>query len=129
MDDPIPGEFDAAAAAHGSGNLDFAEAAYRRILDARPDHGDATHLLGVLEHQRGRHQIALELIKRAIGLDAGRADYRNNLGVALRALGRLDEAERSVGHVSDETMSVMSAAVPPGLSRLIMSRRWPARIA
>ena len=61
-----PDEFQAAVRAHESGDLDGAEAAYRRILDGRPGHADALHLLGVVEHQRGRHDEAIGLIARAI---------------------------------------------------------------
>lgn len=81
-----------AARLHQAGELDSAEASYRRILADRPDHPDATHLLGVLEHHRGRHREAIGLISRALGFSPSRADYRNNLGVALRASGQPDEA-------------------------------------
>jgi protein O-GlcNAc transferase len=96
MDDPSPSSpakvLVEAARLHQAGDLDAAEAAYRRILGHEPGHADATHLLGVLEHQRGRHDQAIGLISRAIALDPGRADYRNNLGVARRASGLLEQA-------------------------------------
>src|SRR6185437_1753845 len=80
-----PDDFDEIARLHRAGDLDRAEAGYRRLLGDSPDHADSLHLLGVLEHQRGRHEVAVGSIARAIVLDPGRADYRNNLGVALRA--------------------------------------------
>lgn len=97
MDSPATDEFTEAARAHRAGDLDAAEAAYRRLLDRDPRHAEATHLLGVIEHQRGRHEQAVGLIARAIALDPGRADHRNNLGVALKALGRLDAAIAAYG--------------------------------
>jgi predicted O-linked N-acetylglucosamine transferase (SPINDLY family) len=87
-----PPDFRAAVGLHESGDLVGAETAYRRILAIDPGHADALHLLGVVEHQRGRHEVALQLIGRAIALAPDRADYRNNLGVVLRALGRLEDA-------------------------------------
>ena len=87
-----PDEFEDAARLHRAGDLDGAEAGYRRALARSPDHADSLHLLGVLEHQRGRHGPAVGSIRRAIALAPGRADYRNNLGVVCRALGRLEEA-------------------------------------
>ena len=87
-----PGDLDAAFDLHRAGDLEAAAAAYGRILDAEPHHADALHLLGILEHQRGRHEAAVDLIDRAVARGRGRADFRNNLGVALKALGRLDEA-------------------------------------
>ena len=83
---------DQAVRSHQAGDLDAAGAAYRRILAADPRHPDATHLLGVLDLQRGRPDAALDAIARAVALDPRRAAFRNNLGVALRAAGRLDEA-------------------------------------
>ncbi len=46
-----------------------------------------------LGHQQaGRHQEAENLIAQAISLNPKSPDYRNDLGLALKALGRLDEA-------------------------------------
>ena len=81
-----------ALAHHQRGELRSAETIYRRILERQPDHADALHLLGVLEHQTGRHEQAIERIGRAIELNRSVAAYHNNLGEAYRALGRLDEA-------------------------------------
>jgi predicted O-linked N-acetylglucosamine transferase (SPINDLY family) len=77
---------------HRAGRLAEAEASYRQILGVRPDHVEAWHFLGVIAHQRGRHDIAVELIGRAIALDPQNAAAHCNLGEAYRALGRLEEA-------------------------------------
>jgi len=89
-----PDDFAAALRRHQAGDLDAAEAAYRRLLEADPRHPDATHLLGVLDLQRGRPAEALAAIDRALALalGPGRAEFHGNRGVALRALGRLEEA-------------------------------------
>ena len=70
---------------HGAGDLDAAEAAYRQILAQHPQHPDARHLLGVVAHQRGRHQQAVEHIEQALAQRPGNAGYLNNLGEAHRA--------------------------------------------
>ena len=46
----------------------FAEAqqVYREILQAQPRHADALHLLGLAEHQQGRHQDAVEWTGKAL---------------------------------------------------------------
>ena len=93
---------------HRSGRLRDAEAAYRRILRADPRHPGALHLLGVLVHQLGHHDQAVELIGRAIAIDATQAEFHYNLGTAYGALGAAEAAAgcfRSVlalqpGHVS-----------------------------
>jgi len=77
---------------HRSNRFAEAEAIYRQVLDAQPEHTDALNLLGTLAHQVGRHDVAIELIRRAIAVNPGMSDFHNNLGEALRALGRLDEA-------------------------------------
>ena len=55
-------------------------------------HADALHLLGVLAHQAGQNDSAVEMIVKAIGINPAIAAYHANLGTALKALGRLDEA-------------------------------------
>ena len=55
--------FSTAVEHHRAGRLDAADALYRRILVLAPQHAEAWHLLGVVEHQRGRHDSAIELIR------------------------------------------------------------------
>lgn len=88
----IPEALNLALQHHQAGRLQEAEALYRQVLQAQPDHSDALHLLGVIAHQVGRHQAAVDLIGRAIGLNPAAAEYHNNMGEVYRALGRLDEA-------------------------------------
>ena len=77
---------------HQAGRLAEAEACYRRVLGAQPDHADALHLLGVVAHQAGRHDLAVELISQAIKQNGQNAAYFCSLGVALNNQGKLDEA-------------------------------------
>ena len=77
---------------HQAGRLAEAEACYRRVLAAQPDHADALHLLGVVAHQAGRHDLAVELISQAIKQNGQNAAYFCSLGVALDNQGKLDEA-------------------------------------
>ncbi|HKV97622.1 MAG TPA: sulfotransferase [Gammaproteobacteria bacterium] len=83
-----------AVAAHQRGDFTGAEARYRRVLRENPAHADATHFLGLLAHQTGHDDAALELLERAIELGPGSPLYRNNLAGVLQALGRHAEAER-----------------------------------
>ena len=53
---------------HQSGRLQAAEQIYRQILAVEPNQADALHLLGVIAHQTGRHEVAVEYIGRAITL-------------------------------------------------------------
>ncbi len=46
----------------------------------------------MIEHQRGRYQLAVEMIRHAIAINATEAAYHSNLGGILQAQGKLDEA-------------------------------------
>jgi tetratricopeptide (TPR) repeat protein len=77
---------------HQTGRIADAEALYRGILQERPEHPDALHLLGMLAHQAGRHEEAGELIRQALAIRGPFALYHANLGGVYLALGRIDEA-------------------------------------
>lgn len=86
-----------AVACHRQGRLAEAEAAYRQILAHHPEHADATHLLGVIEYQRGDAAAAAELVARAIAAQPAAPHFHNSLGSALRASGRTEEAVSAFG--------------------------------
>jgi predicted O-linked N-acetylglucosamine transferase (SPINDLY family) len=77
---------------HQAGRLEAAEQIYRLILQAEPNRADVVHLRGMIAHQLGNHELAVEYIGRAIGLDGNVAAFHNNLGGAYYALHRLPEA-------------------------------------
>ena len=83
---------EAAIRLHESGDLAGAEQRYRAILQRHPGNSDATHLLGLVSHQRGDHAAAVAQIGAAIGAMPDKAVYHFNLGNALAALGRPDAA-------------------------------------
>jgi len=86
---------DEAVQCHEAGRLPQAEALYRRVLAANPNHAHALHLLGLAAHQSGRTEAAAELIGRAIAINGAVADFHNNLGGVLQLLGRFDRAARA----------------------------------
>jgi tetratricopeptide (TPR) repeat protein len=77
---------------HQAGQLAEAERLYHVVLTQDPRHPDALHLLGMIEHQRGRPDTALALIERAIAACPGMAEFHNNLGTVQMALRRFEEA-------------------------------------
>lgn len=81
-----------ASAQHQAGQLDVAEALYRKVLEAVPNEPNALHLLGVVAYQRGDARTAVDLIGRALAALPDSADVHGNLGNALRAVGRLQDA-------------------------------------
>jgi len=88
----IPQAFDLALQHHRAGRLAEAEALYRQILAAQPNHANSLHLLGLIAYQVGRHDLALEWIAQAIIHDPDYAAAHSNLGEVYRATGRLEEA-------------------------------------
>jgi protein O-GlcNAc transferase len=81
-----------AVAFHQQGKLADAERIYREILQRQPNHFDALHLLGVIAAQTRRTELTVELIGKAIGINAKVADAHSNRGVTLRDLTRFEEA-------------------------------------
>ncbi len=74
------------------GRLDDAEKIYRAVLRKQPGNADALHFLGVLLHQTGQSERAVESISRALVFNPRYLDAHLNLGNILREMGRLDDA-------------------------------------
>ena len=77
---------------HLAGRLSDAEAIYQQILKKEPDNADALHLAGVVAHQGGKNQIAVELIRRAISRKPAFPEAYSNLGNVLKAQGEIEAA-------------------------------------
>src|SRR6266700_2851364 len=73
-------QFGLAVGHHQAGRLREAEQHYRQALAADPLHADSLHLLGVLAHQVGRSEIAVELIGKALTQNDRVPDYHYNIG-------------------------------------------------
>jgi tetratricopeptide (TPR) repeat protein len=78
-------------ALHRAGRIAEAEPIYAEVLRRDPADVEVLHLQGVIAHQSGRHDYAVDLIGQAISLRATTAAYLS-LGAALMALGRCLEA-------------------------------------
>src|SRR5688572_25288741 len=83
-----------AVALHQSGRFADAEKIYRDVLQKDPRNPDALQLLGLLAHQSGKNDVAIELIKKAITIRP-RAEFYINLAQAQRALGLAAESLES----------------------------------
>jgi protein O-GlcNAc transferase len=93
--------FEAAMLHHRGGRLREAERLYRQILQADSNHADALHMLGVLAHQTGRQQLAVEMISRAIVQNGQMPAFHNNLGNVYAAAGNWQDAETSFRRALD----------------------------
>ena len=91
-----------AAEAHlKSGRLVEAEAAFRRVLSMLPRHPMALRGLGIVNHQAGRQQEALALLRQAVRVTppARAAEFRSNLAAVMGRLGLHREAAAELAEV------------------------------
>jgi predicted O-linked N-acetylglucosamine transferase (SPINDLY family) len=77
--------FATAVRQHQSGQLREAEALYRQIVAAQPNHADALHMLAIALQQLGRGAEAVHTLRHAIGINPQAPDYHANLGSILAA--------------------------------------------
>ena len=77
---------------HAAGDLSKAEGIYQQILQTDPNHPVALHLIGVIAHQKGENDGAVNLITKAIDIKPDFPEAHSNVGLALQELGRLDDA-------------------------------------
>jgi predicted O-linked N-acetylglucosamine transferase (SPINDLY family) len=84
--------FAQAQASHRNGDLAEAQAGYKKVLKKCPNHFDAWHMLGVCEFQSRNYEAAVRPLKRALLLDSQSAAAHSDLGIALKALQRHDDA-------------------------------------
>ncbi|WP_448032128.1 tetratricopeptide repeat protein [Bradyrhizobium liaoningense] len=82
----------AASSAYGQGRYAETEAICRQILQAVPDHFDATHLLGLCAQQGGRLEEAQQLLERAIAIDPRAHEAHSNLATVYFVLQKLEAA-------------------------------------
>ncbi len=71
---------------HAAGRSPEAESIYQQVLRADPNQPDALHLLGVIAHQVGNHDTAVDLITKAIAIKPDYAEAHYNLGNAFKDL-------------------------------------------
>jgi tetratricopeptide (TPR) repeat protein len=87
----IPEAIQIGVSHHQAGRLADAERIYRRVLEADPENREALHLLGLIAHQTGNNELAVQLIGKAI-LRGPAPFFLNNRAAALQQLGRYSDA-------------------------------------
>jgi len=85
-------EFAAAIQNHGAGRLHEAEALYRRVIAAQPNHAEAAFNLGVVLRQLGKVDEAIAAYGQALRVKPDYPEAHFNLGNALMAVGKAGEA-------------------------------------
>jgi Flp pilus assembly protein TadD len=97
-----------------------AEAIYREVLAAAPDHGVAMHFLGMCLVQTGRGAEGLALMQRSLDRLGGGARWRHNYALMLAQSGDLEDAEREL--VAAAGLEPQNAAIFQYLGMVRQSR-------
>lgn len=111
-----------AVVAHEQGALDRAESGYKELIRRHPEFPDAWHFLGLLQHERGEAQAAVQSLHRAQTLDPDNTFFLLNFGRILREQGNLAHAlefTRRAYQLHPEQANVLTALVE---SLLALSR-------
>lgn len=77
------------------GALDQARTLFERVLALAPEHPDALHFLGILQHQRGNGEQGLEMLRRSLELTPDDAGRHMNHGNVQLECGDIEGARRS----------------------------------
>ncbi len=116
-------EFATALQHHQTGALDQAEAGYRSVLAASPDHAGALHYLGLLAYQRGMPDEAASLLHRSLEISPDDAETHEHFGLVLVALGDPEAAEEHLRQALRLDPNAMGA--PQNLTLVLMEQaRW-----
>jgi len=75
-----------------AGRLAQAETLYRQVLQQQPEHPEALQYLGMLAHQIGKGEAAVDLMRRAIASRPGYMEAYYNLGLMYLLQGKWAEA-------------------------------------
>jgi tetratricopeptide (TPR) repeat protein len=92
----LEAEIEAGFAELQAGRIAQAESIYRCVLDKDPSHPVALHLLGLLVHQKGEHDRAVDLLQRSVASDPEYAAAFYDHGNIFRERGRSDDAESAL---------------------------------
>lgn len=88
----IAEQLDKGKALHRAGNLGLARSAYERVIKLDPDNVAAWHLLAGIALQENNFLLAEKHLRHCIELNPRFGEAHHDLGVALRALGQIDDA-------------------------------------
>lgn len=78
-----------------SGQMDACRQLCKQIQQVSPNRPRILHLLALLDHYEGKHELALENIQTAIQISSEILEFHNTSGLIYMALGKPVEANRS----------------------------------
>ena len=84
--------FDQAVQKHQAGDLTAAAIGYAAVLKENSRHSDAWHFAGLIAHQMGNSDDALQQIKYAIEIDPTNPEYFSNLASIFNSMKEQESA-------------------------------------
>ncbi|MDG2183504.1 MAG: sulfotransferase [Mariniblastus sp.] len=84
--------FEEAVQKHQAGDLTAAAIGYAAVLKENSRHSDAWHFAGLIAHQMGNADDALQQIKYAIEIDPTNPEYFSNLASIFNSMGEQESA-------------------------------------
>lgn len=118
----LQSQFDAAVVRHRQGDVGAAEAVYRSVLTATPDHADAHHMMAVVYLQKGQLANAADAARQALHLKDTDAKFHNTLGNILVQQGKLSGALSAFETASTLDPTLAIAAFNKGTVLLSLGR-------
>jgi tetratricopeptide (TPR) repeat protein len=125
----IRASYETAVEHQREGRLAEAEALYRAILAADPDHGDTLHMSGGLALQSGRPELAIVALSRATALAPGNALFHTTLGHAYLQLGQPEAALEALRAARTAQPDFFAAHFLIGLALRLLGRLADASTA
>jgi tetratricopeptide (TPR) repeat protein len=117
-----------------TGMLDEAAREFRRVIDLRPNDGQAHFHLGLVALRQGRWGDAVDALRHAAETGGGRPAILHDLAVALEQMGRLAEADAAFAaaasrapndarvHIGWGVVAVKRGQAGPAIERLERAR-------
>ena len=83
---------------HQAGRIDLARQHYQQVLAGDPEQPQALHLLGTIAFYEGNDTTAIELVRKAIGINGEVSGFHITLSNVLRHTGKTGEALDSIDY-------------------------------
>ncbi|PWC78163.1 tetratricopeptide repeat protein [Azospirillum sp. TSH64] len=106
-----------------AGRAAEAEQVCRAILNAVPDQGEVTQLLGTVVMMQNRPQEAETILRQSIAIRPDLSDSHSNLGTVLQSLGRMGESLAAHDRCVQLTPGTPEGYVNRGSTRLALGDR------
>ena len=100
--DDVRDALEAGVQAYRKGDLAHARAQAETALHDMPNQPDALHLMALIAHQSGDHDVAVRQLERALAMTPDNVSFQNNLAMMYQAADRMADARATLGRLLEE---------------------------